>query len=49
MRVDVGAGYRVYFMRRDRIVILLLCGGDKTTQRKDISRAKAMARELDLE
>jgi putative addiction module killer protein len=49
MRVDVGAGYRVYFIRRHTIVIVLLCGGDKATQRKDISRAKAMARELDQE
>ena len=47
MRIDVGAGYRVYFIRRQAIVILILCGGDKTTQPKDISRAKVMARELD--
>jgi len=47
MHIDVGAGYRVYFFRRQALVILLLCGGDKTTQPKDISRAKAMARELD--
>ena len=49
MRVDVGAGYRVYFVRRNTTVILLLCGGDKTTQQKDISRAKAMARKLEQE
>jgi putative addiction module killer protein len=49
MRINVGAGYRVYFIRRQAIVVLLLCGGDKTTQPKDISRAKAMARELDQE
>jgi len=49
MRIDVGAGYRVYFIRRQAIVILVLCGGDKTTQPKDISRAKTMARELDQE
>jgi putative addiction module killer protein len=49
MRVDVGAGYRLYFVRRHTIIIVLLCGGDKGTQRKDISRAKAMARELDQE
>jgi putative addiction module killer protein len=46
MRVDVGAGYRVYFIRRHTIVIVLLCGGDKTTQHRDISRARAMAREI---
>ena len=49
MRVDVGAGYRIYFVRRHLTVIVLLCGGDKSTQQKDISRAKAMARELDQE
>ncbi len=49
MRVDVGAGYRLYFVRRHTIIIILLCGGDKTTQSKDIPRAKAMARELDQE
>jgi putative addiction module killer protein len=43
MRIDVGAGYRVYFMRRHRIVIILLCGGDKSTQTKDIVRAKLLA------
>ena len=47
MRVDVGAGYRVYFTRRRRIVIVLLCGGDKSTQNKDIARAKLMAQAID--
>jgi len=32
MRVDVGAGYRLYFTRRDNTVIVLLCGGDKRKQ-----------------
>ncbi len=43
MRIDVGAGYRVYFIRRRRTMIVLLCGGDKSTQAKDIVRAKALA------
>jgi putative addiction module killer protein len=47
MRVDVGAGYRVYFTRRQRIVIILLCGGDKASQQRDIARAKRMVKELD--
>jgi len=47
MRVDVGAGYRVYFTRRQRIVIILLCGGDKSTQAKDIARAKALAEAIE--
>jgi putative addiction module killer protein len=44
MRVHVGPGYRVYFMRMERTVYLLLTGGDKSTQSKDIARAKMMAR-----
>lgn len=47
MRVHVGPGYRVYFVRRDRVVYVLLCGGDKSTQDRDIERAKGLARELD--
>ena len=43
MRVDVGAGYRVYFTRRQRVVIVLLCGGDKSSQAKDVARARQMA------
>jgi putative addiction module killer protein len=45
MRIDHGPGYRVYFMRRGSIFIVLLCGGDKTTQRRDIVEAKALAAE----
>jgi putative addiction module killer protein len=47
MRIDVGAGYRMYFTRRQRIVIVLLCGGDKSTQVKDIARARALAQAID--
>ncbi len=39
LRIDHGPGYRVYFARSGRLVILLLCGGDKRTQRQDITRA----------
>jgi putative addiction module killer protein len=46
MRVDVGAGYRVYFTRRQRVVILLLCGGDKSSQAKDIAHAQQMAKAI---
>jgi putative addiction module killer protein len=45
-RIDVGAGYRVYYTRRHRVVVILLCGGDKSTQNKDIVRAKLLARQL---
>jgi putative addiction module killer protein len=47
MRVDVGAGYRVYFTRRQRIVLILLCGGDKSTQSRDIARAKRMLHQIE--
>ncbi|MGB7510058.1 MAG: type II toxin-antitoxin system RelE/ParE family toxin [Pelodictyon phaeoclathratiforme] len=46
MRIHVGAGYRVYYMRTGTTVYLLLAGGDKSTQRKDITHAKKIAREL---
>jgi len=46
-RIDVGAGYRVYFTRRQRVIIILLCGGDKSTQSKDIARAKLMVQQID--
>ena len=45
-RVDVGAGYRLYFTTRGRTVIFLLCGGSKSTQDADIRAAKKLAREL---
>ena len=40
MRIHYGPGYRVYFTRRDEVVYLLLIGGDKSTQSRDIKRAK---------
>ncbi|KZN21146.1 MULTISPECIES: type II toxin-antitoxin system RelE/ParE family toxin [Pseudomonas] len=46
MRVDVGAGYRVYFTIRNGVVIVLLAGGDKSSQNTDIRRAKKLAREV---
>ncbi|MCL2645025.1 MAG: type II toxin-antitoxin system RelE/ParE family toxin [Betaproteobacteria bacterium] len=46
MRVDVGAGYRVYFKRTGAVIYLLLYGGDKSTQEKDIKAALRMARQL---
>ncbi len=49
MRVAVGAGYRLYFTRRGRVVILMLAGGDKSSQKRDIERAHRMARALELE
>ncbi|WP_460372752.1 type II toxin-antitoxin system RelE/ParE family toxin [Pseudomonas sp. Tul1A2] len=46
MRVDVGAGYRVYFTMRNGAVIVLLAGGDKSSQSADIRRAQKMAKEV---
>jgi putative addiction module killer protein len=46
LRVDYGPGYRVYFARHGRALIILLAGGDKRTQARDIRAAIAMAAEL---
>tara|TARA_R110002020_G_scaffold87764_3_gene216053 strand:+ start:1384 stop:1671 length:288 start_codon:yes stop_codon:yes gene_type:complete len=46
LRVDYGPGYRVYFTRRGAVLIILLCGGDKSSQERDIERATAMAQEV---
>ncbi len=48
LRIDYGPGYRVYFTRRGTAVIVLLCGGDKRTQKKDINSAIKMAAELEI-
>ena len=47
LRINYGPGYRVYFARRGGALVILLCGGDKATQPRDIMRAKALAAELD--
>jgi len=47
LRLDFGPGYRLYFVGRDEMLIVLLCGGDKSTQARDIAKAKRLARELD--
>ena len=49
MRVDVGPGYRLYFTRRGSIVIVMLAGGDKSTQARDIKRAQRIVKELESE
>lgn len=45
LRIDHGPGYRVYFTQQGTVTVILLCGGDKSTQAKDIARAKALAKE----
>ena len=46
MRIDHGPGYRVYYLRHERSVIILLAGGDKRTQARDIKTALRLARNL---
>jgi len=46
MRIDVGAGYRAYFTMRGNTLIVLLCGGDKKTQHRDIKHAAKLAKEV---
>jgi putative addiction module killer protein len=46
MRIDYGPGYRVYYLHRGSQIVVLLCGGDKRTQDKDIERAHTLAETL---
>jgi putative addiction module killer protein len=53
MRIDYGQGYRVYFkdtsnLRFGKEIIILLCGGDKSTQEKDIRKAKELVKDLEV-
>lgn len=47
LRIDYGPGYRVYFVQRGQVLIILLCGGDKGSQSRDISRARSLAANLE--
>ena len=47
LRIHYGPGYRVYFVQRGALLILLLCGGDKSTQDRDIETAKRLAKETE--
>ncbi|WP_206674786.1 type II toxin-antitoxin system RelE/ParE family toxin [Fibrobacter succinogenes] len=45
MRIHYGPGYRIYYTRENEVVVFLLVGGDKTTQQKDIEKAKELKNE----
>ena len=46
MKIDVGAGYRVYFTLREKVIIILLAGGTKSSQQTDIKKAMDLAKEF---
>jgi putative addiction module killer protein len=46
LRMDLGPGYRIYFVRRGKVVVILLCGGDKASQERDIRKAFEMAEKM---
>lgn len=45
MKIDYGPGYRVYYLQQGGVLVVLLCGGDKRTQQRDIAMAKSLAAE----
>ena len=47
LRIHYGPGYRVYFVQRAELLIVLLCGGDKSSQAKDVKAAKALAAQVE--
>lgn len=47
LKIDVGQGYRIYFTLKGDKVIILLCGGDKSTQQKDIDKARKLLKNLE--
>ena len=47
VRIHFGPGYRLYYVQKGSSLIVLLCGGDKSSQRRDIAKAKALAGEID--
>jgi len=48
LRIFYGPGYRVYFVKQNSVVVILLSGGDKSTQKSDIVKAKEIARQLEV-
>ncbi|MDZ7793687.1 MAG: type II toxin-antitoxin system RelE/ParE family toxin [Spirochaetia bacterium] len=48
LRIFYGPGYRVYFVQRNAVVVILLSGGDKSSQKDDIAKAKKIAKQLEV-
>jgi len=48
LRIFYGPDYRVYFVQKDAVVVILLSGGDKSSQKADIAKAKEIARQLEV-
>ena len=48
LRIFYGPGYRVYFLQRNAVVVILLSGGDKSSQKEDIVKAKEIAKQLEV-
>ncbi|MBK1735823.1 addiction module antitoxin RelB [Halorhodospira abdelmalekii] len=48
LRIFYGPGYRVYFVQKDAVVVILLSGGDKSSQKADIAKAKEIAKQLEV-
>ncbi len=46
MRIDIGAGYRVYYTMREKVMLILLAGGTKSSQQSDIKKAVQLAKEF---
>jgi len=46
LRIDYGPGYRLYYTMRERVIVILLCGSDKSDQRRAIKRAKELAGDI---
>lgn len=49
MRIDHGPGYRIYYVQKESVLVILLCGGDKSTQDADIRGAHKLLGQLDTE
>lgn len=46
LKIDYGPGFRVYFLNQRNIIVILLCGGEKSTQSKDIKKAQELAQKI---